>query len=431
MKTFFTLLLFLVITSFANAQPVNLGTAANYAVLGIQGTDLSMMNYIVGGPVGICKNGSLSLSSPVTINGNVVVNTGASQSGSGIIHGVTLTNQNIAQAQTDAINAANAAAALTPTQTFTTWNSAVTVTGNGGVNVIKVGSVNLGNGDNIVLNGTAADYWIINVTGGFSLGGNASIKAGGTSTASKILINIIGTGTNIATNAGNIIEGTFLAVSRSATFRSTMGPVIIGGPSVTFQLGGTISYFATSFVAGITLPVSFAVFSAKRTGENVLLNWSTASEQNNNGFYVERLTGGGWKEVAFVFSKTRNGNSLVETFYSYKDNNPFKGVSQYRLKQVGLDGSISYSPVRMIAGESQDKGISVFPNPSNGQFFISFENDATRNISIHNAAGRLVKQCSNITEPSVLVTNLSPGFYLLKIVEVKSGNVAVAKVIVK
>ena len=68
----------------------------------------------------------------------------------------------------------------------------------------------------------------------------------------------------------------------------------------------------------------------------VLLTWSTASEQNNDYFYIERsLDGFSWTRIV---EKNGSGNSSYQIDYSAVDNQPFLGINYYRLTQVDYDG---------------------------------------------------------------------------------------------
>src|SRR5258706_1153035 len=71
----------------------------------------------------------------------------------------------------------------------------------------------------------------------------------------------------------------------------------------------------------ILLPVKFKSFTASRKNSTVLLKWETASEQNSNGFAVERNNNGTWQQVAFVSSQAINGTSNSVLSYKYDDAN--------------------------------------------------------------------------------------------------------------
>jgi hypothetical protein len=93
-----------------------------------------------------------------------------------------------------------------------------------------------------------------------------------------------------------------------------------------------------------TLPIKLRSFDANRNKSNVDLKWVTEIEDNNKGFYVERmLSNGGWEQITFVASQATNGNSSSPLTYVLSDFNNTKGISQYRLRQVDIDGKQAYS----------------------------------------------------------------------------------------
>jgi hypothetical protein len=224
---------------------VNLGSAANFSVLGLTNTFVNLHNVTVnGGRVGVSQGGTINFASASTVNGDLFLNTGVTNSGGGILNGTLYTNQNLSQAVTDATNAANAASALAPTQTFTTWNATTTVTGNGGQNVIQVGSVNLSGSSIITLSGGASDYFVINITGGFTMGGSGAIKTSGVS-SSHVLVNVVGTGTDVTSQIGNMVNGTLLVLSRNVIFHGVTGQVICGGSEVKLMSSAQVDYVSS------------------------------------------------------------------------------------------------------------------------------------------------------------------------------------------
>lgn len=117
------------------------------------------------------------------------------------------------QAFNDAGALSSAAAALTATQTFANINGTQTITGNGGLNVIDVGSLQ---NPMLTIKGTSADTFIFNVSGLFNT--NQAITLNGV-TASQILWNFTGTGTVFQTSGGDVLDGTFLATQTGADFQ--------------------------------------------------------------------------------------------------------------------------------------------------------------------------------------------------------------------
>lgn len=80
----------------------------------------------------------------------------------------------------------------------------------------------------------------------------------------------------------------------------------------------TLNGAASNWVDGapiILLPVDFTSFVAKEIDGNILLEWKTASELNNYGFYIEHSTNGReWVEMGF---EEGNGTTSNENIYSY------------------------------------------------------------------------------------------------------------------
>ena len=69
------------------------------------------------------------------------------------------------------------------------------------------------------------------------------------------------------------------------------------------------------------MPVSLKSFNAKRVNTTAALNWETVSESNNRGYFVQRNTGGGWKDISFVASKAAGGNSSSLLTYEFNEAN--------------------------------------------------------------------------------------------------------------
>jgi hypothetical protein len=183
------------------------------------------------------------------------------------------------------------------------------------------------------------------------------------------------------------------------------------------------------------LPVKFTSFTAARNKQNkqqVEVSWTTAQEQNNKGFYIQRKTGNEWKDVAFVFSAAEGGNSSEALTYRFKDANTHPGVSQYRLLQVDLDGKATYSNIVSLMGEAPKSSVMVFPNPAvGGNVNLVFADaDAAKQVLVSDLSGRLVQQFRNITTGSHAISGLKTGFYTIKVTNTKTGETTVEKIIV-
>jgi hypothetical protein len=183
----------------------------------------------------------------------------------------------------------------------------------------------------------------------------------------------------------------------------------------------------------IPLPVKFKYFNASRTTtSNVSITWTTASEQNSKGFNVQKNVGGEWKTIAFVPSQAQGGNSSYDLNYSFKDANNEKGITQYRVQQVDLDGKFAYTDIRAIRGEGTVGKIVVYPNPSvDGKVNVVFEDNTVRDIQVNDMQGKVIRSYKGITNNILVIERLTSGFYTIKITNRNTAASSVEKVVVK
>ncbi len=181
------------------------------------------------------------------------------------------------------------------------------------------------------------------------------------------------------------------------------------------------------------LPVSFKSFTAVRSKSNVAIKWTTATEQNSKGFYVQRNTRGTWDNIALIFSATLDGNSTSDLSYSFNDLNNEKGISQYRILQFDFDGKAKASDTRSVRGEAMASKLLVYPNPSmDGKVSVVFEEGgALKNIIVSDMSGRLVKQYRNISTNNLSIEGLENGVYSIQVIDLSSAAMSVEKIVIK
>jgi hypothetical protein len=120
------------------------------------------------------------------------------------------------------------------------------------------------------------------------------------------------------------------------------------------------------------VPVELTSFTASAVRDEVELNWTTATETNNQGFSIERMTvGGSFEEIGFVAGF---GTTTEPKFYSFVDSKLEGGSYTYRLKQVDFDGTLTYSDevnvdveIPLVYSLEQN-----YPNPFNPSTTIKF-----------------------------------------------------------
>ncbi|MCH2045995.1 MAG: T9SS type A sorting domain-containing protein, partial [Saprospiraceae bacterium] len=161
----------------------------------------------------------------------------------------------------------------------------------------------------------------------------------------------------------------------------------------------------------MVLPIKLLHFDVERISKvDVALEWSTASEINNEGFEIERML-----DNETTFSKVAwlegQGTTLNTSHYYFKDPNAYSGISYYRLKQLDTDGKASYSDIKAVEGIREDsENITIFPNPVNDYIRIRLFSSATEaTVLIFDTKGALVlSERHNISNNEIIqVNNLS------------------------
>lgn len=137
-------------------------------------------------------------------------------------------------------------------------------------------------------------------------------------------------------------------------------------------------------------------FQAKLQEGEVLLNWRTATEINNDFFTIQKSQDG----ITFNDIGTVDGAGTSREIRSYQfvDDSPYLGISYYRLKQTDFDEATDYSWIVAIdnRGGSEKIVVEAFPNPSLGKIVtVSYRGLPANEIvrySMIDSNGRLLVQ---------------------------------------
>lgn len=170
------------------------------------------------------------------------------------------------------------------------------------------------------------------------------------------------------------------------------------------------------------LPIKLLSFNVdyEQPSNTVYIDWSTATETNNKLFTVEKsVTGGNWSTVATVPGA---GNSSTPLKYSASDENPYPGVSYYRLKQTDFDGHYSYSdavPVNIPT----DYSVVVYPNPSSADATLKYSTMSPDpvNVTVTDLSGKTIanytfdKVQQGVNNFTVPTASLAQGMYFMKV----------------
>ncbi len=133
------------------------------------------------------------------------------------------------------------------------------------------------------------------------------------------------------------------------------------------------------------LPITLVSFDGEVLLEMdpvVLLEWTVASQTNNDYFTIEKSKN--LSEWSLVDNINGSGTTNMELRYSLVDDNPFKGISYYRLKQTDHNGeSKTFYPIAIeVKGDKKHiiKTINLQGNEIDSTkkgFMIHVWNDGT------------------------------------------------------
>jgi len=224
-----------------------------------------------------------------------------------------------------------------------------------------------------------------------------------------------GTGSGAA--SGSVLVTTSSQGVTSLVFRIYLRPAAAGGTihgdNATTHLGdgwiisvstrtATTATTATTPTTLAPLPVKLVEFTAQAAADSrsARLAWVTASETNNAYFEVERsIDGATYAPLGRVAGQ---GVKTTTTTYTFVDQQGLgtqpAGLVYYRLRQVDLDGTATYSPVRPVrlgAAAAAQASLSLYPNPAQASTTLDLSAlpaAASYQVLVLDATGRQVQR---------------------------------------
>jgi hypothetical protein len=95
--------------------------------------------------------------------------------------------------------------------------------------------------------------------------------------------------------------------------------------------------------------------------------------------------------------------------YSFNEINVNKGITQYRIRQVDIDGRNKLSEIRTLRGLAQIAKTIVYPNPSmDGKVSVVFEEAKTvRDLILIDMSGKVLQQWRGVSNNNHQIENLA------------------------
>jgi hypothetical protein len=165
----------------------------------------------------------------------------------------------------------------------------------------------------------------------------------------------------------------------------------------------------------IAVPVSWLAFNITAQAGANTLNWSTASELNNDFFTIERSSNGVDFDILDYVSGA--GTTTDITKYSYVDASPLAGNNYYRVKQTDYDGSFDYTETKHINLNANSDKVVIYPNPAKNEVFVSLVPKATPTIITLKDITGVTLQRLEVSNQSIVPIDLSAyrsGMYFIE-----------------
>ncbi len=176
----------------------------------------------------------------------------------------------------------------------------------------------------------------------------------------------------------------------------------------------TLDFFGTAQIeCGMVLPIELIAFNALPVGQDVQLDWTTASEWNNAYFEIQSSTDAEhWETIGNV-----QGAGTTQEFhnYTFTHKNAKQGTNYYQLIQHDFNDAMHFSDV--VAAYIDEREWKIYPNPTSGTFTISGLGKEPYSVLIFNNIGEIVFESTmNDIDQLVIDSNkLIKGLYIVQI----------------
>ncbi len=218
-------------------------------------------------------------------------------------------------------------------------------------------------------------------------------------------------------------SGTSGTWTEVATASSISGNKIIFN-SYNFNNNANDGYYTigTTNNAVSPLPIELLSFEATlKDDKQVLLNWITSTEKNNDFFEIQRSDDAyNW---TIVGTQKGAGNSVTLKNYQFTDKEPYSSISYYRLKQIDFDKTFTYSKLVSVDFLSSPETITnLHPNPTKDVVNFDWKASKKGNIIIEllDYKGGIVYSDTKFLEEGTTnltlgISECKNGIYLLRV----------------
>lgn len=179
------------------------------------------------------------------------------------------------------------------------------------------------------------------------------------------------------------------------------------------------------FLGCNALPIELEKFSAEAKKYRVQLDWTTASEKNNDHFLVLRSSDA--QNFTPIARVPGAGDSNLPLNYQELDTDPLTNWSYYQLQQIDYNGGTSFSDIEAVLFEPDAIKINVYPNPINRDqtewklWLLGFDEEQAVQVYLVGLQGQIIYEKNlimfgnSLTHSIEKPSHLASGVYFLKI----------------
>ena len=174
-----------------------------------------------------------------------------------------------------------------------------------------------------------------------------------------------------------------------------------------------VDFDLTGTACSTLLPIELLSFTATPEGAAVRLNWSTASERDNEAFVIHR--GRAPTDMRPILEQAGAGTHQGLLQYTDLDNAPLSGLSYYLLQQIDADGSTTWSNLVAVDIGARTNGLLITPRSIGPDHFVLTTGwDGPFDVHVYDQVGRRVLETiTSGTGRELDLSRVPEGVYLI------------------
>jgi hypothetical protein len=211
---------------------------------------------------------------------------------------------------------------------------------------------------------------------------------------------------------------TIFPVSGHDAWTKTYDPAFVNP-----RIGLNVYQWMLQFTRGsIILPVTLTDYTALLSDDrsSVTVSWTTAREENNRYFVLQRSADGqNFSDIDTVAATNRSSDQS----YNYIDKTPLRDHDFYRLSQIDQDGRTTFFTVLEV--NIPNTGTALFlvsPNPARNTIYLQLAHpeQGPLSVSLSDAEGKIVRtwkfnKQGTLWKQAMDVSNLPAGNYFVTV----------------